>query len=46
MYIQIGNYGPHKGKMMCKLCNQFIKWANTEEINIYKEINHVKTNQL
>jgi hypothetical protein len=38
MYIQIGNYGPHKGKMMCKLCNEFIKWATIEEINTFKEI--------
>jgi hypothetical protein len=36
--IKIGKFGPHKGKMICKLCNQFVKWANDEEIQMYKEI--------
>ena len=39
IYIKVGNYGPHKGKVMCKLCNEFVKWASKQEINVYKELN-------
>jgi uncharacterized protein (DUF3820 family) len=37
--IKIGKFGVHKGKVMCKLCNEFVKWATKEEIKIYKEMN-------
>ena len=37
--IEIGKFGIHKGKVMCKLCNEFVKWANPDEIKTYKELN-------
>lgn len=36
IYMLYGKFGPHKGKIMCKLCNEFVKWANEKEI---KEMN-------
>lgn len=35
-----GPFGPHHGKFVCKICNQFIKWANTKEIKAYTELSH------
>jgi len=36
--IEMGS-GPHKGKVVCLLCKQFVKWASVDEINMYKEMN-------
>jgi hypothetical protein len=44
--IEIGKFGVHNGKVMCQLCNEFVKWASKEEINTYKEIKYGKTNKL
>ena len=27
-----GVFGPHKGKIVCILCNKFVKWANKDEV--------------
>lgn len=37
--IQFGDYKPHKAKVICKLCNEFVKWANPEEIKIWRKTN-------
>ena len=37
--IEIGDFKPHKGKVICKQCKEFVKWANVDEIRIYKEMN-------
>lgn len=36
VYIKHGKFGPHRAKIMCKLCNEFVKWATIQEI---KELN-------
>lgn len=36
-YVE-GPFGPHHGKFVCVICDQFIKWANREEIKTYKKI--------
>lgn len=37
--MQFGDYKPHKGKIICKLCNEFVKWASPEEIKIWRKTN-------
>jgi hypothetical protein len=37
--ITFDNNGIHHGRVMCKRCNVFIKWASKEEVRIYKEMN-------
>lgn len=32
IYLVKGKFGPHHGKIMCKLCNTFVKWATKSEI--------------
>jgi hypothetical protein len=41
-----GDFGPHKVKVTCQLCNEFIKWGTVQEYKTYKEIENGKTNQL
>lgn len=33
-----GPFGPHYSKMICLQCNKFVKWANQQEYEIYKEL--------
>ena len=35
--IEMGS-GPHKGKMICLSCKQFVKWASKDEIRVYQEM--------
>jgi len=37
-----GKFGPHKGKIVCKLCNTFVKWASQSEIQIYRKYSQKK----
>jgi len=39
----VGPYGPHNGKFICISCDKFIKWANRDEIKIYKKIVQKRT---
>lgn len=34
----VGPFGPHRGKFVCVVCNQFIKWARHDEVQTYKKI--------
>ena len=40
VYLIPGKFGPHNGKIMCKLCNEFVKWATKKEI---KELTNEQT---
>lgn len=32
IYLIQGKFGPHNGKIMCKMCKTFVKWATKNEI--------------
>lgn len=44
--IVLGPFGPHHSKMMCLKCKKFVKWTNSIEFNIYKEIRNGTYNKL
>ncbi len=34
--MQFGDFKPHKAKVICKLCNEFVKWASPKEIKVWR----------